>query len=301
MEKRERLLLLHRVLQGRRKLMRHILACDPQLDNLLLASSQELRLHYHLSETFAGKLFRALQDAFHRYAIEQAVQNFHTVTCFDADYPAVLQAIPDAPLVLYAAGKLELLDQMPAVSVVGSRQPTHAAPGKIAYLLEPLASAGWTIVSGMAKGIDSMAHHAALRVHGSTIAVLGSGLHHIYPLSNKKLFDTMAESQLLISEYYPDQPPRKHHFPERNRIISALGFCTVVVEAKKQSGSMHTVMHALEQGREVFAIPGDPLKAQTAGCHQMISEGAGIIFEPGQLLEEWEQNKTNWAHYNSRN
>ncbi|SEM73679.1 DNA processing protein [Terribacillus saccharophilus] len=296
MEKRKRLLLLHRVLRGRRKVIQRILTLDPQLDNLLHSSFHELMSYYQLPESFALTLFRELQDVTHLTSLEKDMQTFSTLTCFDEAYPAALRHIPDPPLVLYAAGRIELLDRLPAISVVGTRQPTKAAAAKVAYFLKPLVAAGWTIVSGMAKGIDSMAHHAAIRSNGSTIAVLGGGLRHIYPRSNQALFDKLAVTQLVLSEYYPDQNPQQHHFPERNRIISGLGICTLVVEAKKHSGTMHTVMHALEQGRDVFAIPGDPLEDRTAGCHQMISEGAGIIFEPGQLIDEWERNKSKWLH-----
>lgn len=297
MEKRKRLLLLHRVLRGRRNVMQRILTLDPQLDNLLHSSFHELMIHYQLPETFAITLFQELKDDMHLTSLEQDMKTFSALTCFDEAFPVALRHIPDPPLVLYAAGNTELLDQLPAISVVGTRLPTNAAADKVAHFLEPLAAAGWTIVSGMAKGIDSMAHHAAIRSKGSTIAVLGGGLRQIYPRSNQELFNKLAATQLVLSEYYPDQYPRKHHFPERNRIISGLGFCTLVVEAKKHSGTMHTVMHALEQGRDVFAIPGDPLEHRTAGCHQMISEGAGIIFEPGQLIDEWERNKSKWIHF----
>lgn len=297
MEKRKRLLLLHRVLRGRRKIMQRILTLDPQLDFLLHSSFQELMSHYQLPESFAITLFNELQDETHRVTLEQDMQTFCTLTCLDEAYPVALRHIPDPPLVLYAAGNIGLLRRQPAISVVGTRRPTQSAADKVAYFLDPLAAAGWTIVSGMAKGIDSMAHHAAIRSNGNTIAVLGGGLRQLYPRSNRELFNNLADTQLVLSEYFPDQHPQQYHFPERNRIISALGFCTLVVEAKKHSGTMHTVMHALEQGRDVFAIPGDPLEDRTAGCHQMISEGAGIIFEPGQLLEEWERNKSKWIHF----
>ncbi|MFP7477654.1 DNA-processing protein DprA [Terribacillus saccharophilus] len=297
MEKRKRLLLLHRVLRGRRKVLQRILTLDPQLDNLLHSPFHELMIHYQLPKSFAITLSQELQDETHLTSLEQDMKTYCTLTCFDEAYPAALRHIPDPPIVLYAAGNIDILDRMPAISVVGTRQPTKAAAEKVAHFLDPLAAAGWTIVSGMAKGIDSMAHHSAIRGNGNTIAVLGGGLRQVYPRSNQELFDKLAVRQLVLSEYFPDQPPRQYHFPERNRIISGLGFCTLVVEAKKHSGTMHTVMHALEQGRDVFAIPGDPLEDRTAGCHQMISEGAGIIFEPGQLIDEWEHNKSKWIHF----
>ncbi|MFP7494095.1 DNA-processing protein DprA [Terribacillus saccharophilus] len=297
MDKRKRLLLLHRVLRGRRKVMQHMLRIDPQLDNLLHASSLELTTLYQLPHSFAATLFQELQNEGHAIALEQDMQDYHTLTYFDEVYPPALRYIPDPPLVMYAVGKMELLSLQPAISVVGTRQPTKAAGEKIAYVLNPLLAAGWTIVSGMAKGIDSLAHHAALQAQGSTIAVLGSGLRHIYPHSNQRLYESLTATQLVLSEYCPDQQPLKHHFPERNRIVSGLGFCTLVVEAKRQSGTMHTVMHALEQGKDVFAIPGDPFKDQTEGCHQLIADGAGIIFEPGQLLDEWEHNKSKNIHF----
>src|SRR5699024_7267498 len=128
------------------------------------------------------------------------------------------------------------------------------------------------IVSGMAKGIDSYSHQSALMNNGSTIAVLGSGFHHIYPKQNKQLFNEICNIGLVLSEYTPDTPPKKHHFPERNRIISGLSFGTLVIEAMERSGTMITVEQALDQGREVFAIPDSPLIPETIGCNQMIQD-----------------------------
>nr|WP_084715678.1 DNA-processing protein DprA [Virgibacillus sp. SK37] len=209
------------------------------------------------------------------------------LTIFDKDYPLLLKHIPDAPLVLYAAGDVTLLQQIPSLSVVGTRHPSIEGKKKTKWMLEELIDLGWIIISGMAAGIDSYAHHLTLSNKGKTIAVLGGGFRHIYPRHNIPLFNDMVKQGLVLSEYPPHFPPQRYHFPERNRIISGLSFGTLVIEAKERSGTLITVDQALEQGREVFAVPGSPFIPQTEGCHKLIQEGAKLVKGPHDIIEEW--------------
>src|SRR5690625_3753192 len=139
----------------------------------------------------------------------------------------------------------------------------------------------------MAKGIDSYAHKLALGHKGNTIAVLGGGFNHIYPKQNSMLYKQISEKGLVISEYPPHIPPKRYHFPERNRIISGLSFGTLVIEATERSGTLITVDQALDQGREVYAVPGSPLIPQTKGCHQMIQDGAKLVINADDIREDW--------------
>lgn len=228
----------------------------------------------------------------HNFNLKQQIRNdlkkFAIITIVDEIYPHVLKTIKDPPFVLYALGDTSLLSYLPALSVIGTRNPSNEAQRKMQHIVKPLVDANWLVVSGMAKGVDSLAHYISLKNNGKTIAVLGGGFHHIYPKQNSPLFKQIAEKGLLLSEYPPDVPPARYHFPERNRIISGLCFGTLVIEAKERSGTLITVDQALDQGREVYAVPGSPLIPQTKGCHQMIQDGAKLVQDPQDILEDWE-------------
>ncbi|WP_449353953.1 DNA-processing protein DprA [Virgibacillus natechei] len=231
------------------------------------------------------------KDLHNHYLTEQIKSDSHQysiLTIVDENYPPVLKTIKDPPIVLYVAGNASLLSHMPALSVIGTRNPSNEAMAKVKYLTRPLLDKDWVIISGMAKGIDSYAHIHALKNQSKTIAVLGGGFHHIYPKQNTVLFKQIVEKGLILSEYAPDIPPKKHYFPERNRIISGLSFGTLVIEATERSGTLITVDQALDQGREVYAVPGSPLIPQTKGCHRMIQDGAKLVMDPDDILEDWE-------------
>src|SRR5699024_2002953 len=221
--------------------------------------------------------------------IKNDLNKFHILTIIDKDYPASLKYINDPPLVLYALGQRALLHHCPTLSVIGTRHPSKDAIKKMNFILNPLLENDWLIVSGMAKGIDSYAHEIALLKRRLTIAVLGSGFHHIYPRQNKRLFKAIAKHGLLLSEYAPHIPPKRYHFPERNRIISGLSFGTLVIEASERSGTFITVDQALDQGREVYAVPDSPLKPQTKGCHRLIQEGAKLVMHANDIREDWQR------------
>ena len=200
-------------------------------------------------------------------------------------YPAQLAAVTDAPPVLVTIGDVALLAQ-PQMAIVGSRDPTAAGRRVASSIAGELATAGLVITSGLARGIDTAAHQAALAQGAPTIAVCGTGLGVCYPPENRALFERIAREGLLVSEFAPDAPARATHFPRRNRIISGLARGVVVVEAAAASGSLITARLALEQGREVFAVPGSPLNPQAAGCLTLIRQGAQLVRSAGDILPD---------------
>jgi DNA processing protein len=203
----------------------------------------------------------------------------------DAGFPAQLAALNDAPPALYVLGDPSTLSQ-PQIAIVGSRTPTAAGRKLAATLARDLSDAGLTITSGLARGIDSAAHEAALHAGGATIAVCGTGLDLCYPEVNRALALRIQAQGALVSEFPPGTGPRAHHFPRRNRIISGLSRGTVVVEAAADSGSLITARRALDQGRELFAIPGSPLNPHAAGCLDLLREGAHLARHASDVLEQ---------------
>jgi DNA processing protein len=197
--------------------------------------------------------------------------------------PALL-AIPNCPTELWYSGRLDVLDA-PAVAIVGSRAASAVALEIATQLAANLAARGVTVVSGLARGVDSAAHRGALS-HGTTVAVLGSGLDVIYPREHRELAETVAARGLLVSEYPPGTPPHQGQFPMRNRIISGLSRAVVVIEAHEKSGSLITAALALQQGREVMAVPGNPLSGRSRGAHALIRDGAKIVECADDILEE---------------
>jgi DNA processing protein len=211
----------------------------------------------------------------------------HVVTLGDAAYPAALLQTADPPLLLYAQGRLELL-QRPALAIVGSRNPTpQGADNARAFALH-LARSGYTIVSGLALGIDGAAHEAALSAGGdaSTIAVVGTGMDRVYPSRHHELAHRIAEQGLLLSEFDLATPPLRENFPRRNRLIAGLAQGTLVVEAALASGSLITARCAAEAGREVFALPGSIHSPQSRGCHALIKQGAQLVESAEDILAE---------------
>ena len=204
--------------------------------------------------------------------------------CSARDYPAQLAELPDAPPALFLRGRTELLSR-PQLAVVGSRQPTAAGRRMARQLAQQLGEAGVCITSGLARGIDTAAHQGALCASAGTIAVCGTGLDLCYPPENSALFERIAVEGLLVSEFPPGTSPRRHHFPRRNRIISGLTRGTLVVEAAADSGSLITAKKALDQGREVFAVPGSPLNPLAAGCLDLLCEGAHLVRGAADVLE----------------
>lgn len=214
-------------------------------------------------------------------ALEVAV-----LSIVDEEYPQLLREIPDPPALLHVKGDLAKL-KLPQIAVVGSRKMTPIG-GRIAQeFAHHLGAAGIAITSGLALGIDTCAHAGALQANATTIAVLGTGIDGRYPRSNEALYDQiLTTGGLLVSEYPLGTPPRPGNFPKRNRIITGLSMATLVVEASEKSGSLVSARLAAEQGRQVFAVPGNTRSAASMGCHQLIREGATLVTEPRQILED---------------
>lgn len=201
-------------------------------------------------------------------------------------YPAALLHTADPPLMLYTQGSVAVAEIGPALAIVGSRNPTPQGAANAQAFASALAQAGLTVVSGLALGIDGAAHSGALAVGGATVAVVGTGLDRVYPRQHRELAHRITRCGLLVSEFPLGTPPLAHHFPRRNRIIAGLSQGTLVVEAALASGSLITAKQALEQGREVFAIPGSIHSPQSRGCHALIRQGAKLVESAQDVLEE---------------
>ncbi len=208
------------------------------------------------------------------------------ITFGSRDYPARLAELPDAPLALWVEGREPALLAAPQLAIVGSRSPTTDGSRTAEEFARYLSERGLTITSGLATGIDGASHRGALRMLGGTIAVLGSGLDVIFPRVHAPLAAEIAARGLLVSEYAPGVAPHKLFFPQRNRIIAGLSLGTLVVEATRRSGSLITARLAMDQGREVFAIPGSIHNPLARGCHHLIRQGAKLVEEAADILVE---------------
>ncbi|SHN16045.1 DNA-processing protein DprA [Gracilibacillus kekensis] len=289
MDKREwRLIHLHHIKEISRSKLRKVINYEPDLEQIYHWKMEKWQELFKLSDQKAKSIIQQLNDKSIQRKVVQHVKSYNVMTIFSKSYPTSLKVIPDPPLVLYLQGNPSLLNNSPNLSVVGTRYPSKHALSIMNQILIPLFNYNFVITSGMAKGIDGFAHQLALQHNNPTIAVLGGGFHHIYPKENLHLFNELSKENLIISEYPPDQPPKKYHFPERNRIISGLSFGTLVIEAKKKSGTLITVDQALEQGKEVFAVPGSILAETSSGCNQLIQDGAKLIQTSNDILEECE-------------
>lgn len=211
------------------------------------------------------------------------------VTLADSEYPQALLTIADPPVLLYAKGRVDLLNH-PGLAIVGSRNATKAGAANAEAFAAALAGAGLAIVSGLALGIDAAAHRGALAGNGTTIAVIGTGIDRIYPARNEALAREIAERGVIISEFSLGTPALAGNFPRRNRLIAGLARGCLVVEAADRSGSLITARLAAEAGREVFAIPGSIHSPLAKGCHKLIKQGAKLVESAQDILEElrWE-------------
>jgi len=201
------------------------------------------------------------------------------------DFPALLTDIPDPPKVLYVDGVVDAL-HLPALAIVGSRNPTRQGRQTAYDFARHLGSAGFCIASGLAQGIDAAAHEGALDGGAMTVAFLGHGIDQVYPPSNRGLAERIRSQGALVSEFPPGTPPRRENFPQRNRLISGMSLGTLVVEAAQKSGSLITARLASEQGREIFAIPGSIHNPLARGCHQLIRQGAKLVENAADIVDE---------------
>lgn len=230
-------------------------------------------------------VFRKSWSLLDNEKLKEELRKQKFVTFYSPNYPQALKPLPYPPMLLFYEGNLELLE-MPAVSFVGARQATNYGK-KVAWsFVSELVNHQYTIISGLAKGVDCASHAAAISAKGNTIGIIGCGLDTCYPKEAKDLFGKMKKEQLVLSEYPQKTPVRRDHFPMRNRIIAGLSQGTVVIEAKEKSGSLITAQQALEFGKEVFAVPGEILRGQSNGCHRLIQDGAKCVYRIEDILEE---------------
>ncbi len=213
-----------------------------------------------------------------------AARGIAAVPWYDPRFPALLNCIHDPPPVLWTRGRLDALG-LPTVAVVGSRAATPYAKDVAYRLGQELGARGIVVASGLARGVDSAAHSGCLAVGGLTVAVLGSGLDRIYPAEHEMLAGIISEKGILVSELGPGAAPRKEHFPLRNRIISGISLAVVVVEASEKSGSLITARCALEQGRDVMAVPGSVLSGRNRGSHGLLKDGAKVVESADDILD----------------
>ena len=242
------------------------------------ASPDELR-----GSGLSAKLIENLVKVRNNDSLDMICENIRNMgisvlTWKDDDYPVRLREVPQSPPVLYVRGEIKAVDDW-AVAIVGTRRVTAYGRQVTAKIAASLAQAGVTVVSGLARGVDGVAHKAVLDAGGRTIAVLGCGLDRMYPPEHRKLAEQITKSGALISDYAPGTPPEASNFPPRNRIISGLSKATVVVEAGQRSGALITAQFAVDQGREVFAVPGNILSPQSRGPNRLIQDGARILTE----------------------
>ncbi|HET7274403.1 MAG TPA: DNA-processing protein DprA [Longimicrobiaceae bacterium] len=223
----------------------------------------------------------------HALAILERLHRFGGVAMVSSDeeFPDAFRELVDPPPLLFACGNLELLTG-PGIAIVGTRHPSEYGRRAASQLAADLARAGLIIVSGMARGIDAAAHSAALDAGGPTVGVLGHGIDRVYPACNRSLFGRVREEGLLISEFLPGEHPHAGNFPRRNRLIAALSRGTLVVEMSVKSGAQHTVSYALNQGKDVFAVPGPIGAPMSEGTNQLIKEGACVVTSAADVLAE---------------
>ncbi len=247
------------------------------------ASSLELQMHglpARLCERLETVRSSNVLDRYWEHLQEQGIQ---VLTWEDAEYPSRLREIDQPPPVLYVRGQLLPEDEF-AVAVVGTRRITPYGRQVTEEISSFLAAQGLTIVSGLARGVDGVAHQAALRAGGRTIAVLGSGVDQVYPPEHQALAEQIIEHGALVSDYPVGTPPDATNFPPRNRIISGLSQAVIVTEAGENSGALLTAGFAANQGREVFAVPGSIFASQSRGCNRLIQQGAQILLDASDLI-----------------
>jgi DNA processing protein len=253
---------------------------------VLAANRDELQVVDGIGPKIAARIVAAKEEVDAEGELALASENgIDILTEASADYPRPLRQIHDPPGVLFRRGQPNAQDEM-AVAIVGTRHATRYGIAQAERLAGSLARTGFTVISGLARGIDAAAHRGALEAGGRTIAVLASGLLEIYPPEHEKLADEVAAGGYLVSESPPRMAPLSGAFPQRNRIISGLSLGTIVIEAAERSGALITARHAYEQGREVFAVPGPVDSRMSRGCHALIKDGAKLVESIDDILAE---------------
>ncbi len=254
-------------------------------DAVLRATPDQLKTVRGVGPKLVSAITAARQESKAEQELKQAEQlGVRYILRGAPEYPRPLNDLPDAPLLLSCRGAMYERDEL-AVAIVGSRNCTLYGRQQAEKLGSALARAGITIVSGLARGIDAAAHAGAIKAGGRTIAVLGSGLANIYPPEHQALATDVAASGAVISEFSLNQRPSRGLFPQRNRIISGLSLSVILIEARARSGALHTARHAMEQGRDILALPGRVDNVASEGCHELIRDGATLVRHADDVLE----------------
>lgn len=267
-------------------MVRNLLSAFGTPENIFQMSLNELTQAAGIGKSRAARIISFNRWDFVEKEIRKAeTQNVRLLTLNDPEYPDGLRQCPDAPIVLYVKGGFEPADKY-AISIVGSRSSSDYGMQVAEKMGFQLSSSGLTIVSGMARGIDTASHKGALRAAGRTIAVLGSGIDVPYPYSNRELMESIGSSGAVITEFPFGTGPEKENFPKRNRIISGLSLGVVVIEATLDSGSLITVAYALDQGKEIFAVPGNVTSRNSRGTNDLIKRGARLVESAEEVIDE---------------
>ena len=268
------------------KIIGNIINQVPQLAELWYWPTKDIYSLKNIKTEIKDKLIQYRNDDYYKRLFELLEKhNIDTITIYDKDYPDNLYYIYDSPKVLYKKGNL-IEDDNLAIAIVGSRKATSYGKWATEKFVEELVDLGVTIISGLALGIDSIAHRKALENNGRTIAILGNGLDIVYPNRNRDLYEKIPNNGAIISEFFLGTQPLPYNFPQRNRIISGLSLGVIVIEAKEKSGSLITAHHALEQGKEVFALPGNINSIFSRGTNKLIKDGAKLIMDVDDIIEE---------------
>lgn len=274
--------------------MQHLLEHFGNVEKIFTAGIAELCQVEGIGEKLAQRILSAPKEIDLEKEFKLIEKNqVKLIFWDDLNYPVGLKTLPDPPAVLYLRGELKEEDIF-AVSIVGTRRATSYGKLVTEKLAKGLAEAEITVISGLARGIDTEAHQVTLSAGGRTIAVLGNGLAVHYPPENRKLEEKIINSGALLSEFPMTYPPERANFPQRNRLIAGLSFGVVVIEADIQSGALITARLALEQGKEVFAVPGSILSPYSRGTHLLIKEGAKLVEETADIIEEIQPLKERW-------
>lgn len=268
-----------------------ILRCKknwPTVSSLAVRSPEEISDMAGVSQKKAT-LIRQQMTTENVLMVKRQLQKsgIHVWTLWDEDYPEMLKQIHDPPPILYGYGERTDVFRYPMFSIVGARQATPYGTNAAFDYAFKLSRRGWVIVSGLARGIDAAAHRGALEAGGLTVAVMGCGLEVVYPREHVKLFQDIAKKGLVLSECTPNTSPSKGLFPKRNRLISGLSLGTMVVEAAEKSGSLITADQALEQGKEVFAVPGSVYSPKSVGPNRLIKQGAKLAANVADIMDEF--------------
>lgn len=286
------LLALHYVHPMTLKQLSLLLKDDASLENFEYMTSAKLAKLLHIniktSEKIVVEFNRVKQTDFIDYYAQKQIT---PIPFYSSKYPPNLLDVYDPPAVLYCKGNITILQKSKKIAIVGSRESTNYSQKCLDIILPKLISHDIVIVSGLAIGADQMAHSTAIKLQGSTIAVLGNGLDHSYPKAHDSLQKYMEQHQLVITEYPPYMSPKRWQFPMRNRLISGLSDAILVTEAAKKSGTMSTVDYGLNHGRNIFSIPGNIFSPLSEGPHLLIQLGATPIWNGDQIIEETQKFK----------